>query len=125
MGGPHLWGLRDALFEDAMLGAPRGGHSRRHSVGLVREDAATVLEDASLQCEQVGDGFTLCEAAGGDADSLIPGSVGGTELVQRVDEGIAAGERDGDEIGLSLHLVRQDVLSADDEHEHGIEHRAQ
>ena len=46
-----------------------------------------------------------------ERQGLVPGVVGRVELVQRVDQRVAAGQRHRDEIRLEFHLARQRALA--------------
>ena len=48
----------------------------------------------------------------------VPGLVGDIQLVQRMDQRVAAGERHSNQVGLVFHLARQRALRQHDETEH-------
>jgi hypothetical protein len=103
---PHARRLRELRLEQSMRLA-RGRRQRRdHAVRRLVQDLAHAREDAHLHREQILHAALPAAFRVRELHRLVPRVVGGVELVQRVDERIAARERHGDEIGLELHLPR-------------------
>lgn len=110
MGGPHLRGLCDVVLKQPVRVRGIGGHRRYHAMAGVVQDHAHVFDDARLDGEQILDRPVLRKLALGKTQCALPAIVGRFQLVQRMHQGVAAGERGGHQVGLVFHLARQRTL---------------
>ena len=125
MGRPHAgWG-RDRGLEHAVgIGWPCRC-SRICAIMRVGIDVAQVLQDPRLDHKDVGDGLACQLFIDGEIGGALHGVVGAAELVQRVDQCVAAAEGHRHEVGLELHLAGQCALREDNAHEQRVDQRAE
>ena len=124
VGGPHLRRLGKAAAEDPPLfrrGAGGGGY---RAVARVVEDLRQSLDDPRLHGEQIFHRATLVVLVVGETQGAIPGIVSRLQLVQGMHQFVTAGQRDGHQVGLELHLPRQRALRQYHQTKNGVEQRA-
>ena len=105
------------------LGTRRRHRRDRAILGIV-EHAAHPLDHARLDREKVPHRTTLAELRIREIERTLPCLVRGIEPMQRVDQRVAARQRDGDQICLELHLARQRALRDHDTAEQQFHQRA-
>ena len=105
-----------------------GGTIRRHrddaAVGGIVQDVRHALHDVRVDREQVARDAVARALAVDKAQRAVPRIIRRLQPVEAMNQGVAPGERDGDEIGLKLHLPRQRALQEHDPVEHGVDERA-
>ncbi len=124
MRAPHARRLRELSLEETMLLRLVLRRRRDFAVARIVEHVAELRGDVLLHGEQIADAALLTRFRIRESERALPRFVGHVQLVQRMDERVAAGERNGDEIGLQLHLARQRALRQHDDAEHRLHQRA-
>ena len=124
MRAPHARRLRELGLEETMLLRLVLRRRRNFAVARIVEHVAELLGDVLLHGEQIADAALLTRFRIRESERALPRFVGHIQLVQRMDQRVAAGERHGDEIGLQLHLARQRALRQHDDAEHRLHQRA-
>ena len=95
--------MGELLGEDALVTARR--NRGRAAPSRVVEDASHLDERQTLHLEQIVDRAAGAQLGGDEGHGIVPGGLGGTEPMPGVDEAFAPTHRDGDAVGLKLHLA--------------------
>ncbi len=121
---PHAGRLGEIGLEHAVLGGAFGWHGRHPAVPGVAQDVSHALHQPRVEREHVPRHAASGMLATKECEGPIPGVIGRLHPVEGVDQGIAAGQRDGDEVGLHLHLARERALQELQSPEGGIDQGA-
>ncbi len=123
--GPHARRLRDFPVEHAeRIGCVRR-HLRAPAVSRIVVDATEAIGKSLLHDECVARRPAVGDFAAQQAQCAVPCVVCNLQPVQRMHDGIAAGQRHGDQVGLHFHFTRQRPLRDDNQAERHVDDRTQ
>jgi hypothetical protein len=124
MRAPHARRLGERSLEHPVLLRLLLRWRSQFAVARIVEHVAELLGDVPLHGEQIGNAPLLARFRVCERQRTLPRFVGGIQLVQRMDQCVAAGERHGNQVGLVFHLARQCTLRQHDETKHSFHQRA-